>query len=212
MTAEHRRMRRQPDPRSASGFTLAELLVAIAIVAIIGVIALTGLSNVMKQQAISSERIERWREVQFAMRILTQDLSQTHPRIVRDESGAVFEPAFNADPVNQYALEFSRGGWSNPAGFSRGTVLRVAYDIEDDTLVRFYWPVADRTLATPPVRVELLTGLVDLRVLFYDNAGETYTEWPPPGSQELTARPRAIEATVELEDYGEIWRLIETSS
>ena len=34
----------------------------------------------------------------------------------------------------------------------RGSVLRVAYDWEDDVLVRFHWSVMDRTSATPPIR------------------------------------------------------------
>jgi general secretion pathway protein J len=200
--------------RPIRGFTLIELLVAMAVVAIIGVIAFTGLSNVIEQQSFAAERIERWREVQFAMRVIVQDLSQTHPRVVRDEAGVSFVPSFSADPTKQFALEFSRGGWSNPAGFSRGTVLRVAYDVEEDTLVRFHWPVADRTLATPPVRVELLTGIVAMSVLFIDDSGESHTEWPPVpvGGGRLSSRPRAVEFNIELEDYGEIWRLIETTS
>jgi general secretion pathway protein J len=197
--------------RRTHGFTLLEVMVAIAIVAIIGVIALTGLSTAMKQQTFASERLERWREVQFAIRMISQDLSQVHPRVVRNENGVDFAPSFDARPLSPFALEFSRGGWSNPAGAPRGSVLRVAYDIEDDTLVRFYWPVADRTLVTPPVRFELLTGIVSMSMTFRDAGGEEYSEWPPQGAPP-TARPRSVEITLELEDYGEIWRLIEVSS
>jgi general secretion pathway protein J len=198
-----------------SGFTLIELLVAMAIVAVIGVMALTGLSTVISQQEIAEARAERWREVQFAMRVIEQDLAQVQPRPTRDETGSGYRPSFIANPTAQFALEFSRGGWANPAGFPRGSVLRVAYDWEDDMLVRYHWPVADRTLATPPVRNELLTGVTNVQVRFLDNGGEWHLDWPPIGMSgpgQYVSRPRAVEFTVELEDFGRIWRLVETSN
>jgi general secretion pathway protein J len=202
--------------KRARGFTLIELLVAMAIVAIIGIIALTGLSTVIDQQAIAADRAERWREIQFAMRMLVQDLAQVHPRATRDETGTATLGSFVADPNRQFALEFSRGGWSNPTGFPRGSVLRVAYDIEQDTLVRFYWPVTDRTLATPPGRNEILTGVTLMEVLYIDANGNSTLDWPPlaslGGGSNPTERPRAVEITLELEDLGRIWRLIEISS
>ncbi len=197
------------------GFTLIELLVAMAIVAVIGVMALTGLSTVIDQQTTARERSERWREVQLAMRILMQDLAQIHPRPTRQETGGGFVPSVLAGANQRYALEMSRGGWLNPAGFARGNVLRVAYDWEDDLLVRYHWPVMDRTLATPPIRAELLEGVENVEVRFLDPAGEWHTQWPPLGMQgagALTARPRAIEFAAELEDLGRVWRLVETSS
>jgi general secretion pathway protein J len=203
--------------RSAGGrgFTLVELLVAMAIVAIVGVMALGGLSEVINQQTIARERSERWREVQLAMRIVAQDLAQMHPRPTREELGESYQPSLLAGPNGQFALEFSRGGWTNPAGFPRGTVLRVAYDWEGEQLVRFHWPVMDRTLSTPPVRNELLSGVENVEVRFLDAAGQWHVDWPPlemTGPQRFVARPRAIEFTVELGDFGRIWRLVETSS
>lgn len=205
--------RAKTDP--ARGFTLIELLVAMAIVAVIGALALGGLNAVIKERDIAKARADRWREIQFAMRIVVQDLAQIEPRPTRDESGASYQPCVLANPNAQFALELSRGGWSNPAGFKRGTVLRVAYDWEDDKLVRFYWPVMDRTLATPPVRTELLTGVDDVQIRFLDGAGQWQLEWPPTGAagpDQLVSRPRAIEFNVELEGFGKITRLVETSS
>jgi general secretion pathway protein J len=201
--------------RRPHGFTLIELLVAMAIVAIIGVIALTGINTVIDQQAIAADRAERWREIQFAMRVLVQDLSEVHPRATRDEQGLDRRASFLADPTHQFALEFSRGGWTNRAGFKRGTVLRVAYDLEQDMLVRFYWPVADRTLSTPPVRNELLTGVVEMQMQFIDDDGNASLDWPPlvaGGDASPTRRPRAVEIAFELEDLGRVWRLIEITS
>jgi general secretion pathway protein J len=196
------------------GFTLIELLVAMAIVAVIGVMALTGLSRVIAQQTLAREHTERWQAIQLAMRLVSQDLAQLTPRETREELGESYQPSLLADPSAQFALEFSRGGWANPGGFPRGTVLRVAYNWEEDKLVRLHWPVMDRTLSTPPVRTELLDGVKNVEVRFLDTSGQWHLEWPPvdmQGPQRLTARPRAVEFAIELKDFGRVWRLVETS-
>ena len=200
--------------RSNRGFTLIELLIAVAILAIIGVIALVGLNRVIDQQALARDRAERWQEIQLAMRLITQDLAQLHPRATREELGETYQPSLLADPSAQFALEFSRGGWANPAGLPRGTVLRVAYNWEDDKLVRWHWAVMDRTLSTPPVRAEILDGVTNVEVRFLDRGGEWHLEWPPldrRGPQSLISEPRAVEFAVELEDLGRVYRLVETS-
>jgi general secretion pathway protein J len=199
------------------GFTLIELLVAMSIVAIIGVIALSGLNAVINQQAIIEERAERWREIQFAIRMITQDLSQIHPRPTREEMGQARRSSVQINPNQFYALEFSRGGWANPVSFPRGTVLRVAYDWEpeESTLVRYHWPVMDRTLQTLPIRNELLTGVENIEISLLDRANEWhYGEWPPPsltGTVEgIVETPRAIRFRLTLDDYGDIWRTMES--
>ena len=199
---------------SSRGFTLIELLVAIAILAIIGVIALVGLNRIIDQQALARESAERWQEIQLAMRLITQDLAQLHPRATREELGETYQPSLLADPSAQFALEFSRGGWANPAGLPRGTVLRVAYNWEDDKPVRWHWAVMDRTLSTPPVRAEILDGVTGIEVRFLDRSGEWHLEWPPldrRGPQGLITQPRAVEFAVELEDFGRVFRIVETT-
>lgn len=199
--------------RPMRGFTLLELLVAMAIVAVIGALALGGLNEVILQQSVAAERSDRWREVQFAMRIVAQDLAQIHPRPMREEFGESWQPSLLVDPSAQYDFELSRGGWANPVALPRGTVLRVAYLAEDDTLVRFTWSVMDRTTGTLPIRTELLTGVQEVEVRMIDANGEQHTLWPPlsmSGLDRLVARPRLVEFRVNLEDFGWVWRTMET--
>ena len=198
------------------GFTLIELLVAMAIVAIIGAMAFGGINLVMNQHEIARDRAERWRDIQLAMRLIVQDLAQLHPRPMREEFGEGHLPALLSTASSQFALEFSRGGWPNPAGFPRGTVARVAYDWEDDVLVRYHWPVMDRTPDVIPARTELLTGVVAIEARFLDRGGTWQVEWPSldvgGGSpQQNVNRPRAVEFLIELEDFGRLWRIVETS-
>ena len=200
--------------RCVKGFTLVELLIAIAILSVIGVMALGGLNQVIDQKFIAQERSDRWREVQLTMRTIYQDLSQIHPRSTREEFGETWQPALQADPRARYALELSRGGWTNPGGFARGSVLRVAYDWEENVLVRLHWPVMDRTLSTLPIRTDLLGGVSNIEFRFLDNTGEWHRNWPPITTtipESWIIRPRAVEFAIELEDFGNLWRLVEVS-
>ena len=197
----------------AKGFTLIELLVAMAVVAVIGVLALGGLSEVIRQQTIAQERADRWREIQFAMRIISQDLAKIHPRPTRGEVGESWQPSVLVDPREQFAFEISRGGWANSVASPRGSVLRVAYDWEDDILVHFHWSVMDRTSATPPIRTELLTGVEAIEIRLQDAGGNWLQDWPPEAMnipERGVARPGVVEFGVLLEDFGRISRAVET--
>ena len=70
-------------PRFAGGFTLMELLVAMAIFAIIGTLALSGYTELQRQSEYAELRLARIREVQRAVQTLGQDLAQIEPRPVR---------------------------------------------------------------------------------------------------------------------------------
>lgn len=216
------RARRASRPIAAArGFTLIELMVAISILAIISAIAFTGMSRVIDGSETARQRVEGWQAVQLAFRIITQDLSQIHPRTTRDELGDQLKPSLIASALEQYDVEFSRGGFANPVGLPRGTVLRVAYNLEGDELVRYYWPVTDRTFATTPFRRVLLKGVIGFEMTFIDAGGEAHIDWPPlstagdastgQNTAALTLHPRAVRIAVELEGMGAIWRLIEVA-
>src|SRR5690348_6029275 len=127
-------MNAQTGPRM-QGFTLVELLVALAITALIIVIAYGGLNSVRKQGAAGEANMKRLRQVQLAMDVMSRDFQQLEPRPVRDGlCGTV--PALLAGPDNVPPIQFTRRGWSNPLGTLRITQERVAYSLEDGKLVR----------------------------------------------------------------------------
>jgi len=209
-------MRARAHP-AAAGFTLLELLVAMGIFAIIGAMALGGLNAVVGQETQARAQTERLATLQRALRLLATDLGGIQPRFVRDELGTSGELPLVADGRGGYLIRLTRGGWPNPAQLPhRGTLQRVQYRIEDGKLLREYWPVLDRVLGQEPRREELLSGVTDVKLLFFDaeqGAGEWEQQWPPLRDAASTAsrRPRAIQLTLELEDWGTIERLIEVA-
>lgn len=202
--------------RRQVGFTLLEILVATAIFAIFAYMAYGGLNAIIRQQYIAGESALRLREVQYAVRRLTQDLGQLQPRSVREELGEGWKQALQADGRDIEAIELTRGGWGNPLGRPRSTLQRVAYRLEDDVLIRVQWPVLDRLLDQEPTEREVLTGVVEFRIRFLPPDGEWSDVWPANEAIDNSAGstrqlPRAVEFLIELEDWGEITRLVEVT-
>jgi len=194
--------------KRAAGFTLLEVLVAVGVFAVVGMGAYGGLQAVMTQREIARDNADRFRELQFAMQQLSRDLYQLNPRPVREPLGDGYRAAMYADPRAEVALEFTRGGWTNPLGQPRAAVQRVAYELEGDRLLRRYWFVPDQTLGEEPVEREILSGLLDFRVRFYAS-GAWVEAWPGQAGADPAIRPDAVEVVLELEDWGEIRRLVE---
>ncbi|AMN46983.1 hypothetical protein ACG33_07710 [Steroidobacter denitrificans] len=198
--------------RCPSGFTLLEVLVAVAIFTVVGTLALSGYNELVKQSGIAEAGAARTRAVQRAVQRLSLDFSMLEPRPVREPLGEAIEPALRAEGGGTRIADFTRAGWSNPAGIPRSTLQRVAYQLEDETLRREYWVVLDRTLAIEPVGVVLLDQVKELKLRFLDANRNWHAQWPPAGYSASDAprlRPIAVEITLELADWGRIIRLIE---
>jgi general secretion pathway protein J len=200
----------------ARGFTLVEVLVAIFIFAIVSAIAMGGYNELVKQSDIVDAGAARTRAVQQTMQRMNLDFTSLEPRPVRQPLGDGLVPALRADEKSGAAelVEFTHSGWSNPAGVPRSTLQRVAYRIEDNKLIREYWLALDRTMTSEPESAELLDGVKSLKFRFMDPNRTWHDQWPPLGYSPAEApwvRPIAVEITLELEDWGELKRLVEVS-
>lgn len=195
----------------SAGFTLIELVVATAIFAIMSAMVYGALDSVRQQRVFSEEAAVDLRELHYAMRRIALDAAQIQPRPVRDELGDQGSAVRTA--TGDAAIELSVGGWRNPMSQPRGTIQRVAYLVDGDTLVRLHWPVLDRTLASEPLRIELLSGVVAIQVRFLDESGEWTEQWPPlsTAGSSPRARPRALEIIIEHEDWGVLNRIVEVA-
>jgi general secretion pathway protein J len=198
----------------ARGFTLLEVLVAVAIFAIVGVLAMGGYNELVKQSAIVESNASRTREIQSAMHRMAQDFAMLEPRPVREPLGDTVEPALRSDTRTENLVDLTRSGWTNPAGMTRSTLQRVTYRLQDNELRRAYWNALDRTLTAEPTGAVLLKKVRTVSFRFLDQNQSWHDQWPPLGYSGPDAgrvRPIAAEITVELEDWGKLVRLVEVA-
>ena len=193
------------------GFTLLELLIASIIFAIMAIMAYGGLANVMDNSKSSERALKRLQQVQQSISVISRDFSQLVPRAIRDEYGNI-QPAFIAGTNIDNLVEFTRGGRVNPANLLRSTLLRVAYQFDDEKLVRLQWPQLDRAPGIEAKKTTLIDDVEEVTLRFLDQENRWQEHWPPLNSTSdtpggVTTELIAIEIIVKLNDWGEIRRL-----
>lgn len=199
--------------RKRSGFTLIEVLVALAVFGVLSALAYMSLAQTLANSDMLTVRMDRLQSVQRTMSFLSSELLQTAPRPVRVELGQAPVPALQSSFASDFALQITHGGWPNVAGTPRSTLQRTAYRIEEGELVRYHWNVLDRTVNNVPIGTVMLEDVDSLTFRFLQNE-EWIDQWPPlvaQGAPPLRILPRAVEILLVLPDEGEVSRIIELS-
>lgn len=194
---------------SARGFSLLELLVALAIFTVIGVAAYTGLFAVLDAREATRTASERLAAVQYAVDTLVEDIAQAVDRPVRRVQPRERAPLYAPGPDVEPLLAVTRGGWSNPAGLPRSTLARVEWLLDEQGLVRQTRARPDAPARVDPVRRRLLERVEEVTLRFRDAGDEWSPRWPRLNAPEAAnTLPRTVEVTLRLADWGEIRRLV----
>ncbi len=197
-----------------TGFTLLELLIAIAVFAVLAIMSYGTLSSVLLSQTQTREAAQQLARVQQAVLHIERDLLQIVVRPIRDYSHVDPIPALMGAEFGIERLEFTRTGRANPNIAPRSYLQRITYAMPDDEehkLYRYVWPSLDRSQGQEPRRYLLLDDVEELVLRFYDDKGEEHNSWPPPllaGTGNITVMPQAIKVVLKLKSMGEIWRLL----
>src|SRR5699024_8464340 len=197
-----------PDHRAhrQCGFTLIEMLVAIAVFAVMAAMAYGGLSAVLNTRESVTAALERDRTLQMAVWHIQHDLAQIVARPTRDQFGDRIAPVFSTP---ESGLSISHNGWRNPLNLARSSLQRTRYHLDEhDNLTRAHWQVLDRAPEPQAVTTALLEHVEALEWHFLNGADEWLDRWPPhaqgfpttptqaPAGDTKTPRlqlPRAIE-------------------
>ena len=207
--------------RLHSGFTLIEVLIAMAITALVSVLSYQTLSTAITGIESARDSSERLHEINRAFTVVSRDVRQITNRPVVDEFGQLAS-AVSGGPLARDPLRVTRSGWHNSTGAPRSTLQRVAYRVEEGQLIRLTYPVLDRTTAIEPTETVLLDGVDNLELRFLPSINELEVDrdqvidrrlWQENwlaevGFTNLTiSPPAAIEMRITLSDWGELERL-----
>ncbi len=192
------------------GFTLLELLVALAIFSIVAIMAYSGLNAVLKAREQTTLQAEELKKLQMTIHFLSRDLQQFVNRPIRGELGEL-QPALQGQP-NQ--LFFTHAGWHNPAQQKRSQLRRVNYFVENQQLWLRYWAILDRVQDSQFYQVQLLDGVKEMQLTFLDDNNEWQSSWiiSPQGVTEdkrlQLEPPRAIGVTLDTQRWGIVRRIL----
>lgn len=194
----------------ARGFTLLELMIAIAIFALLSLGTYRMLESVLHSDAATRAQEQSLRELARAFWTLERDLAQISPRPVRDAYGDE-RNAFLGEPAAEdaaVAFELTRSGWRNPSGLPRSQLQRVRWRLAGTTLERVYWVVLDQAIDSQPRVQRVLEGVSALELRFLDQDGVWQNQWPPDPEQKPRRLPQALELKLQHRRYGELSRLL----
>jgi len=186
------------------GFTLLEVLIAMAIFALISLSSFTIFDTVFTSDEKSKAKNARLNELNRAFLVIERDMLQIVRRTVRFNGEAPRNSYLHLDDQGMFsettALAFVRSGWTNP-GFllPRSDLQFVAYRLSEGTLFRLHYNFVDAVVGQELSTRSLVSQINDVAFEFYHQ-----DKW----QKELKSKqlPLAVAIILQTADFGEIRR------
>jgi general secretion pathway protein J len=191
------------------GFTLVELLVALAIFAVMSGFAYRGLNALLDSREALAKESRKWRDIALFVGRVERDLAAVLPRRATASTGTLLAPVSSAiDGTGMPGLALSRAGSMLAANASAGP-QRVAYRLREGSVERFLWESVDAAPRDDPQPTPLLADVASLSFRFLDPANsEWHASWGLPGHA-VDKVPAAVEMTLVLASGERIVRLVD---
>lgn len=175
-----------------AGFTLLELVIAIAIFALLGIGCWRLFDGVVRAERSSSAHEQALRGLQRAVALIERDVLQVQTSA--KSPGLMMYP-------NQ--LNLRRGNWRNPLGQPRSELQDVSYRLENGVLWRY-----SQGLGVPGVQKQKL--LSDVRAMswrLYDRNSGWRSDWPT-GRAAPKKAPQALELQFSVGRFEQVRRVL----
>lgn len=187
-----------------NGFTLLEMLVSLAIFAMLGLATYSVVNTTVNGHEAVLNQNTQLTNLQRAFVIMENDFTQLTQRKVRINGEEANDSFFH---VSDYLFEseslgfaFVRDGWTNPAMvLPRSELQLVAYRLIEKRLERLYFNFVDNEMGTEPKVQVLINDIESMTLSYYKDQG--WTEELAQG--EL---PLAIKLSLETETFGLVER------
>ncbi|MEO5675934.1 MAG: type II secretion system minor pseudopilin GspJ [Usitatibacter sp.] len=193
----------------AVGFTLVELLVALAIFALMSGFAYRGLTSMLESRVALQAESRKWRDVALFVGRIERDLNAALPRMALGASGTPLAPLSSA-------LDASSGPQGMALTRSGNALLentlsapqRVAWRLREGRIERLAWAGVDAAPREEPTATPILGSVGALAFRFLDpKSDEWRPTWGLPGTDEKL--PAAVEMTLTLASGERIVRLVD---
>ncbi len=195
-----RRAPGQP-PQFGRGFTLLELVIAVAVFALVAALAQAGLAAVVRSAEANRQAAESQRDTELLLLRLDRELAQILARPVRgaygDSRAAV---QGDSERIEYSSLSFFEGAKVAPV--RRGVELR------GDQLILWEQVRLDAGPSTRR-RETLLAEQVQRLRLSYIDAEDRFDRWPSRRGLADDVLPRAVSIEIQLAQFGAVERVIE---
>ena len=183
------------------GFTLIEMMLAIAIFALLSLMATQILRSILQTHQRVQDKTAEMAQIQLALALMERDISQATVRPAADESRPNLAD-FIVVKGRSDEIELVHRHWANPGAIlDRSSLERVKYRLRDGQLQRLSVPTPGASLSQARV-VPVLQGVVRFQLRF-SQGGAWQNGW-----YASAVLPQAIEVTVELPEYGSLRRII----
>jgi general secretion pathway protein J len=191
------------------GFTLVELLVALAIFALMSGFAYRGLTAMLDSREALQKESRKWRDVALFVGRLERDLAAALPRRAYAPSGTPLAPISSSldSTAAPGGLAVTRSGNALMEN-TLSAPQRVAWRLQDSRVERLTWASVDAAPRDQPVATPILDSVTALTFRYLDSKSlEWRPVWSPPGNDE--GLPAAVEMTLTLASGERIVRLVD---
>lgn len=217
--------------QAADGLTLIELLVALSLFALLGLLTWQATDRLTQARSHIGEEFSRWRSITLAMHRIESEITQmipgadglqyfadgAAPSAALGEVGNATGPRGGADRGSPPAGGSERDAGTAAAALPPRAALlftstasaddapgRMAFVIAGEDLEWWLWAAPDASAA--PERVVLLERVRTMRWRFLYR-GDWLDAWPPEASA-ARALPTAVAIDLELADAGNLVRIL----
>lgn len=203
--SRQRRVLQQALSSRRRGFTLLEVLIALAILAILSSMSYWGVSALVAAEGRLRDSSMRLRAVERLLAEFENDVLFAAPRATHGGAGEV-EGALYAQREKRSEHGF-RIGFSRFSHHPSQAPQRIGYRLAPPRIDILLAPLDPPANADDIAATTVLEGVQAASARFLDIDGRWSDTWPPAGGA-ATALPRAVELTLKLDGIGTITRLI----
>jgi general secretion pathway protein J len=193
-----------------NAFTLVELLVALAIFAILSGFAYRSLNAMLEGREALQRESRKWRDVALFVGRVERDLAAVLPgRMAKGPSGTSLMPVSSVieSTSSSEGLAVTRSGSALQEN-ALAAPQRVGYRLREGAIERLAWGGVDAAPRDEPTSLAVLKQVSSLGFRFLDTKGEWQSSWGPPGAA-TPVLPAAVEVTLQLASGEKIVRLID---